>query len=192
MKSKIILCTGGSRSGKSQFAERYTLAQKGQKLYIATAQIYDDEMVERVARHQARRGSQWLNLEIPLNIAAQWEDVAAKADVILIDCLTMFVTNYLMKFPELEQAEVREKLRSVVLSEVENLLEKIKDSHDKKVVFVTNELGLGIVPADTMTRVFRDIAGEVNQIVAAAADEVYLSISGITIEMKSKEAKFNG
>lgn len=192
MKSKIILCTGGSRSGKSQFAERYTLAQKGQKLYIATAQIYDDEMVERVARHQARRGSQWLNLEIPLNIAAQWEDVAAKADVILIDCLTMFVTNYLMKFPELEQAEVREKLRSVVLSEVENLLEKIKDSHDKKVVFVTNELGLGIVPADTMTRVFRDIAGEVNQIVAAAADEVYLSISGITIEIKSKEAKFNG
>lgn len=192
MKSKIILCTGGSRSGKSQFAERYTLAQKGQKLYIATAQIYDDEMVERVARHQARRGSQWLNLEIPLNIAAQWEDVAAKADVILIDCLTMFVTNYLMKFPELEQAEVREKLRSVVLSEVENLLEKIKDSHDKKVIFVTNELGLGIVPADTMTRVFRDIAGEVNQIVAAAADEVYLSISGITIEIKSKEAKFNG
>lgn len=192
MKSKIILCTGGSRSGKSQFAERYTLAQKGQKLYIATAQIYDDEMVERVARHQARRGSQWLNLEIPLNIAAQWEDVAAKADVILIDCLTMFVTNYLMKFPELEQAEVREKLRRVVLSEVENLLEKIKDSHDKKVVFVTNELGLGIVPADTMTRVFRDIAGEVNQIVAAAADEVYLSISGITIEIKSKEAKFNG
>lgn len=192
MKSKIILCTGGSRSGKSQFAERYTLARKGQKLYIATAQIYDDEMVERVARHQARRGSQWLNLEIPLNIAAQWEDVAAKADVILIDCLTMFVTNYLMKFPELEQAEVREKLRSVVLSEVENLLEKIKDSHDKKVVFVTNELGLGIVPADIMTRVFRDIAGEVNQIVAAAADEVYLSISGITIEIKSKEAKFNG
>lgn len=192
MKSKIILCTGGSRSGKSQFAERYTLAQKGQKLYIATAQIYDDEMMERVARHQARRGSQWLNLEIPLNIAAQWEDVAAKADVILIDCLTMFVTNYLMKFPELEQAEVREKLRSIVLSEVENLLEKIKDSHDKKVVFVTNELGLGIVPADTMTRVFRDIAGEVNQIVAAAADEVYLSISGITIEIKSKEAKFNG
>ena len=94
MKSKIILCTGGARSGKSEFAESLALSFPGQKVYIATAQVFDTEMEERVDKHKKRRGSQWKNFEIPLKIAEQWTSLSAEGDVFLIDCLRLNDTTH--------------------------------------------------------------------------------------------------
>lgn len=187
MKTKIILCTGGSRSGKSAFAEEYALAKKGKKVYIATARIYDEEMQDRVRRHQDRRGKEWLNYEVPLSLAANWEEIAGTGDVFLLDCLTMYVMNYVMEDNDINSDVVKTKLRKTILDEMHTLLENIEKISDKTVVMVTNEIGWGIIPNDPLTRFYRDVLGEINQMVARVADEVYLSVSGITMEVKAKE-----
>ena len=192
MESKIILCTGGSRSGKSVFAEKLALSLEGQKVYIATATVYDEEMEERVARHQERRGYEWINIECPSGLAKKWESISKQGSVILVDCLTMLVTNALMQYPNMDEATHREEFRTVVLQDVQTLLEQIRVSENKTVIFVTNELGLGIIPSNAVARVFRDVVGEVNQLVAEIAHEVYLSVSGITMEIKSKETRIDG
>ncbi len=192
MVSKIILCTGGSRSGKSVFAEKLALSLEGQKVYVATATVYDDEMKERVIRHQERRGAEWVNVECPSGIATEWPKIATSGSVILVDCITMYITNILMKYPNVENGEERDAFRADTLRDMRALLDQIKASEDKTVIFVTNELGLGIIPANAMARVYRDVVGEVNQLVAEMADEVYLSISGITMEIKSKETRIDG
>ena len=185
VESRIILCTGGARSGKSEFAERLVLSLPGQKGYVATGQIFDDEMEDRVRKHKARRGNIWHNFEIPYDITASWSKILDSCDVILIDCLTMYATNNMIKKEPQNQAECNELADSLV-AEYKELIEATHKA-DKTVVFVTNELGLGIVPENRMARFFRDIAGLLNQTVAQAADEVYLTISGITTELKAKE-----
>lgn len=190
--SKIILCTGGSRSGKSVFAEKLALSLEGQKVYVATATVYDDEMKERVIRHQERRGAEWVNVECSSGINAEWPRIADSGSVILVDCITMYITNILMKYPNVEEREERDAFRLDALQGIRDLLDQIIVSENKTVIFVTNELGLGIIPANAMARVYRDVVGEINQIVAEMAEEVYLSISGITMEIKSKETRIDG
>lgn len=187
MKSKIILCTGGARSGKSEFAERYILGQKGRKGYVATAQIFDAEMQARVDAHQERRGREWENFEIPYNLPDYWDTISAQCDIILVDCLTMYVTNALLRHEDWEKTEVSQKIEQEILEDLENLFALVEKSENKLVVFVTNELGMGIVPENKLARVFRDIAGRVNALTAAHASEVYLTIAGITIEIKARE-----
>ena len=183
MKSQIILCSGGARSGKSEFAERLALATEGRKAYVATGQAFDDEMVDRIKKHQERRGNIWTNFEIPLYLAEEWQHISSVADVILIDCLTMFTTNHMMAHGSIQGQQDANRLEDTVLSEA---------SDDKIVIFVTNEIGLGIVPDNKLARYFRDIAGRVNRTVATEADKLYLTISGVTIELKSQEVHING
>ncbi|WP_251440359.1 bifunctional adenosylcobinamide kinase/adenosylcobinamide-phosphate guanylyltransferase [Veillonella intestinalis] len=184
-KSKIILCTGGARSGKSEFAEQLVLSLPGTKGYVATSQIFDDEMEDRVAKHKARRGLIWHNYEIPYDLPASWPKVLEQCDVILVDCLTMYATNAMLKSEPHTQAACNE-IAEALVGQVETILSQSREAQ-KTVVFVTNELGLGIVPENRLARFFRDIAGLLNQAVAKAADEVYFTISGITTELKSKE-----
>lgn len=182
---QIVLCTGGARSGKSEFAERLVLSLPGRKGYVATGQAFDDEMKDRIAKHRARRGSQWQNFEIPFNLQETWPTVLAQCDIILIDCLTMYTTNrMLVDNPDTQ--EQCHQLEQQLMTELSTVIDQARQV-DKTAVFVTNELGLGIVPNNAMARHFRDIAGIVNQTVAALADKVYLTISGITIEIKSRE-----
>ncbi|KAF1682382.1 MULTISPECIES: bifunctional adenosylcobinamide kinase/adenosylcobinamide-phosphate guanylyltransferase [unclassified Veillonella] len=183
--SKIILCTGGARSGKSEFAEQLVLSLPGTKGYVATSQIFDDEMEDRVAKHKARRGAMWQNFEIPYDLAASWPKVLEQCDVILVDCLTMYATNAMLKNEPHTQAACNE-IATALVGQLELILSQSREAQ-KTVVFVTNELGLGIVPENRMARFFRDIAGLLNQAVAKNADEVYFTISGITTELKSKE-----
>lgn len=192
MKSQIILCSGGARSGKSEFAERLALATVGRKAYVATGQAFDDEMIDRIKKHQERRGEIWNNFEVPLHLAKEWQNISQTADVILIDCLTMFTTNYMMAHGSIQGQQDANKLESTILTELETLLDSIKSCEGKTVIFVTNEIGLGIVPDNKLARYFRDIAGRVNRTVAAAADKLYLTISGVTIELKSQEVHING
>ena len=192
MKSQIILCSGGARSGKSEFAERLALATAGRKAYVATGQAFDEEMIDRIKKHQERRGEIWNNFEVPLHLAKEWQNISQTADVILIDCLTMFTTNHMMAHGSIQGQQDANQLEAAVLTELESLLASIKSCEDKTVIFVTNEIGLGIVPDNKIARYFRDIAGRVNRTVAAAADKLYLTISGVTIELKSQEVHING
>ena len=192
MKSQIILCSGGARSGKSEFAERLALATKGQKAYVATGQAFDEEMVDRIKKHQERRGKIWNNFEVPLHLADEWENISQSADVILIDCLTMFTTNHMMAYGSIRGQEDANRLEQTILSELDTLLDSIQSCESKTVIFVTNEIGLGIVPDNKLARYFRDIAGRVNRAVASVADKLYLTISGVTIELKSQEVHING
>ena len=192
MKSQIILCSGGARSGKSEFAERLALATKGPKAYVATGQAFDKEMVDRIKKHQERRGKIWNNFEVPLHLADEWENISQSADVILIDCLTMFTTNHMMAYGSIRGQEDANRLEQTILSELDTLLDSIQSCEGKTVIFVTNEIGLGIVPDNKLARYFRDIAGRVNRAVASVADKLYLTISGVTIELKSQEVHING
>ena len=192
MKSQIILCSGGARSGKSEFAERLALATAGRKAYVATGQAFDEEMIDRIKKHQERRGEIWNNFEVPLHLAKEWKNISQSADVILIDCLTMFTTNHMMAHGSIQGQQDANQLEATVLTELEILLGSIKSCEGKTVIFVTNEIGLGIVPDNKLARYFRDIAGRVNRTVATAADKLYVTISGVTIELKSQEVHING
>ena len=192
MKSTIILCSGGARSGKSEFAEQLALSLKGRKAYVATGQAFDDEMKDRIKKHQLRRGKEWITFEIPLHLHENWEQIKNVSDVILIDCLTMFTSNHVFAHGDINTQEDANRIESIILEELRLLLEKINNSNDKTVIFVTNEIGLGIVPENKLARYFRDITGRVNREVASAANKMYLTISGVTIELKSQEVHING
>lgn len=192
MKSTIILCSGGARSGKSEFAEQLALSLKGRKAYVATGQAFDDEMKDRIKKHQMRRGKEWITFEIPLHLHKNWEQIKNVSDVILIDCLTMFTSNHVFAHGDINTQEDSNRIESIVLEELRLLLQEINNSNDKTVIFVTNEIGLGIVPENKLARYFRDITGRVNREVASAANKMYLTISGVTIELKSQEVHING
>ena len=192
MKSTIILCSGGARSGKSEFAEQLALSLKGRKAYVATGQAFDDEMKDRIKKHQLRRGKEWITYEIPLYLHKNWEQIKNVSDVILIDCLTMFTSNHVFAHGDINTQEDSNRIESIILEELRLLLQEINNSNDKTVIFVTNEIGLGIVPENKLARYFRDITGRVNREVASAANKMYLTISGVTIELKSQEVHING
>ena len=192
MKSTIILCSGGARSGKSEFAEQLALSLKGRKAYVATGQAFDDEMKDRIKKHQLRRGKEWITFEIPLHLHENWEHIKNVSDVILIDCLTMFTSNHVFAHGDINTQEDANRIESIILKELRLLLQEINHSNDKTVIFVTNEIGLGIVPENKLARYFRDITGRVNREVASAANKMYLTISGVTIELKSQEVHING
>ena len=192
MKSTIILCSGGARSGKSEFAEQLALSLKGRKAYVATGQAFDDEMKDRIKKHQSRRGKEWITFEIPLQLHENWEQIKNVSDVILIDCLTMFTSNHVFSHGDINTQEDANRIESIILEELRLLLQEINNSNDKTVIFVTNEIGLGIVPENKLARYFRDITGRVNREVANAANKMYLTVSGVTIELKSREVHING
>lgn len=192
MKSTIILCSGGARSGKSEFAEQLALSLKGRKAYVATGQAFDDEMKDRIKKHQLRRGKEWITFEIPLHLHENWEQIKNVSDVILIDCLTMFTSNHVFAHGDINTQEDANRIESIILKELRLLLQEINNSNNKTVIFVTNEIGLGIVPENKLARYFRDITGRVNREVASAANRMYLTISGVTIELKSQEVHING
>jgi len=187
MSGKIIVVTGGARSGKSLFAEQYAIAQGGHTAYIATAQIYDKEMESRVARHRARRADHWQTFEAPYDAHQAIELAAKEAKIILFDCLTLYTSNLLLAPTTAEQPE--EKFQ-YIMAQIDKLLSSARASQ-AIVLFVTNEVGMGIVPDNALARQYRDIAGSVNQKVAANADEVYLVISGLAVEIKKMAVSVN-
>lgn len=190
--SKIILCTGGARSGKSEFAERLITAKKGNYVYVATGQAFDDEMRDRIVRHRKRRGTQWKTFEVPTDLPAVWSKILHSGERILVDCLTMYCTNAMLAAGDLETQEDYNRLEAQVLQDIKQVLTATKAVNDCTVVFVTNELGLGVVPENRLARLFRDLAGKVNQTVAEEADHVYMTFSGISIDIKALEVDVNG
>ena len=165
----IILITGGARSGKSVRAEARARAFPGRPVYIATAEALDAEMRERIARHRARRGNEWLERETPLELVAAINETDG-GGARLVDCLTLWLTNLML-------AEIDWEKEASALAEA---LARQKSP----VVLVTNEVGLGIVPDNALARRFRDAAGILNQMIARAADEVEFVVAGLPMRVK--------
>lgn len=177
MKGRLILITGGARSGKSSFAEQLA-ARGGNVLFVATAQARDGEMKRRIAAHKRARPRGWRTLEEPLAIADALEKRARGCDTILLDCLTLWVSNHLLNEKRLAKTEAR------LLAETERLLDLIAQSRATWIV-VTNEVGLGVVPPTRLGRRYRDLLGKVNQRFAARADRVYLMVAGLALDVKA-------
>lgn len=188
MQGKCILVTGGARSGKSVFAETYLKTCAGRKVYVATAQALDEEMKRKIAVHQKRRPSSWQTVEMPYEMPTTMPQILQEADVVLVDCLTMYFSNFLFA----HEAEADSVIVEKALQEMEQTCRCIRASDGKIVVFVTNELGCGIVPMGRISRLYRELIGAVNQKAAAEAAEVYATICGITIELKSRQVRLGG
>lgn len=171
-ESRVILITGGQRSGKSEYAEQLALRLAADPVYMATARVWDDEFRERVRRHQERRGPQWTNIEEPMWLSQH--DVGGR--VVVVDCITLWLTNFFFFEED---------------NDVARALQQAKDEFDRLVsqpgatfIFVTNEIGLGGVSENALQRRFTDLQGWMNQYVARRADEVVLMVSGISIKVK--------
>jgi adenosylcobinamide kinase/adenosylcobinamide-phosphate guanylyltransferase len=165
----IILITGGARSGKSVRAETRAKAVAGKPVYLATAEALDDEMRERIARHRARRGGEWIEREAPLELVSALKTTDG-GGARLVDCLTLWLSNLMHAERDWskETAGLAETLRT----------------QKSPVVLVSNEVGLGIVPDNALARRFRDAAGIMNQMIAQAADEVEFVVAGLPVRVK--------
>lgn len=188
MAGKIVLVTGGARSGKSTFAEKYVAANGGKIAYIATSQVLDDEMRVRVKLHRERRPADWYTYEAPFEAHNAMADAVQKFDGIIFDCLTLYTTNLLLKAcNELDESQHYQ----FIMEAISKLVESAK-SNNSLVVFVTNEVGMGIVPEYALSREYRDMAGLVNQKLATAADEVYFVVCGLAVDFKKLSVNING
>ena len=167
---KVLLITGGARSGKSRYAEELALSLSKNPVYVATAHVWDEEFRERVKKHQERRGPEWTNIEEEMLLSRH--DLTGR--VAVIDCITLWCTNYFFK-----------------MQEVDTALEALKAEFDKftakdaTYIFVTNEIGMGGVSDNAVQRKFTDLQGWMNQYVASKADEVILMVSGIPVKIKN-------
>ncbi|MBB3217877.1 adenosylcobinamide kinase/adenosylcobinamide-phosphate guanylyltransferase [Ochrobactrum sp. RC6B] len=167
---KSVLVLGGARSGKSSYAEKMAQSSGLQPLYLATGRAFDDEMENRIAIHRNRRGFDWQTVEEPLDLVGALTLHVAFDRFVLVDCLTLWLTNLMMAERD-------------VTAETAGLVAMLPNLAGP-VVFVSNEVGFGIVPENRMAREFRDHAGFLHQAVAAVADEVYLIAAGLPLKMK--------
>jgi len=172
-KMRRILVTGGARSGKSRFALRSAEGMGDRRLFIATAQALDEEMKDRINAHRRDRGKTWKTLDEPFNILEAVESGIRTCDVILLDCITLWLTNIYLR----DGGAGTQKA-------VEDFSGFISEECRTNIVMVTNEVGFGIVPENPMAREFRDVAGFANQRLAEVCDEVYLVVCGIPARLK--------
>ncbi len=168
MNSLLVL--GGARSGKSRYAQARAESHSGDLIYIATAQAFDAEMEDRIARHIADRGPRWSTLDVPLDLPDAIVANAAPGGVLLVDCLTLWTSN--LMFAERDVDAETEALAAAVAQAA------------GPVILVANEVGLGIVPDNALARRFRDVAGRLNQAIATAADEVQFVAAGLPLRLK--------
>lgn len=175
---RIILITGGQRSGKSSYAEQLALSLSKNPVYLATAHIWDDEFRQRVIRHQERRGKMWENIEEEKYLSRHTPSLYNK--VVVIDCVTLWCTNFFFDrhANDWEQPSVDDALNAL-----KEEFDKFTDQ-DATFIFVTNEIGSGGVSDNQIQRKFTDLEGWMNQYVASKADEVILMVSGIAVKIK--------
>jgi adenosylcobinamide kinase/adenosylcobinamide-phosphate guanylyltransferase len=183
---KIILVTGGARSGKSTFAEAQ-VKEKGKKPgYIATGIAFDEGMKHRIQMHINQRPASWKTYEKPTKLHEIMKEVLENHDVVLVDCITVLLSNYLLEaYDELSKQgyEALSDFESYISKELDLFMDLIESS-STTCYLVTNEVGAGIVPENKMARVFRDLAGRSNQQIAKRANEVYYVVSGIAQRIK--------
>ena len=203
MSKSFILILGGARSGKSRFALQMAERLGGEVLFVATGQPLDEEMASRIEEHKRFRPKSWRTLEISVNVGQSLEREMGDAEVVLLDCLTLLVSNVILSpslplslraersnllAPRANSVKNLEKIgfseaEKQVMAEVKELIECI-DRHEGIFIVVSNEVGLGLVPENKLGRVYRDLLGRANQLLAQRADEVYFMAAGIPAKIK--------
>lgn len=185
--NKLILVTGGARSGKSSFAEKLAAHLGDSGTYVATCETLDEEMERRVGLHRERREEgrfPWQTIEEPFELAAVLEKAATVGAVVLVDCLTLWLSNWLLRYEAMPDAEAR------VNQEIDKLVDALQHL-DGTVIMVTNEVGDGLVPEYPLGRLYRDLAGRMNQRITAICGQVFLVTVGIPVELKALEYKLD-
>lgn len=179
MEKQLIFILGGARSGKSTFAQKFIEAKNCPALFVATAEARDNEMKARIAAHQASRSANWQTLETPLNLAENIQKTSP-TPWLLLDCLTLLVSNILLSCPEpVQETQFRQKLEG----EIENLIQSYH-AYPGSWAIVSNEVGLGLVPPYTLGRFYRDGLGWANQRLAQEADKVIFMVAGLPLIVK--------
>ncbi|WP_077927601.1 bifunctional adenosylcobinamide kinase/adenosylcobinamide-phosphate guanylyltransferase [Wohlfahrtiimonas populi] len=173
MERKITLITGGQRSGKSSFAERYALSLSDSPVYMATSRVWDDDYLQRIQRHQKDRGDQWQNIEEEKHLSQH----SLNHSVIVIDCVTLWTTNFFFDQSE----DSLDDIFQAVLAEFQKFTQ-----NNNHYIFVTNEIGLGGISIDPIQRRFTDLLGWINQAIAKQADNVTFMVSGLPMQLKGK------
>ena len=179
---KCLLIIGGARSGKSRFAME--LARKSGKpvLFVATATAGDDEMAERIANHRKERPADWRTLEVTTDIGKHIKQNIGGAKIVILDCVTLLVKNIFNDCGHRAVPQTEAHLEAKIASEINSFIGCVR-SVDASFIVVTNEIGLGLVPADKVSRLYRDLLGKANQMLAKCADESYLMISGMPVKV---------
>ncbi|HEY6331184.1 MAG TPA: bifunctional adenosylcobinamide kinase/adenosylcobinamide-phosphate guanylyltransferase [Blastocatellia bacterium] len=181
-RGETILVLGGARAGKSTFAANLAreieAATPGQVAFVATAEALDEEMAARIEKHRAERPANWLTIEEPRDVVAAIAR-AATARVVIVDCFTLLVSNWLLSLPDPDSCETE-------LGRLVRAFSKACDESDQTVICVSNEVGLGLVPDTPIGRLYRDCLGKVNQLLAASADRVYWLVAGIPVQIKPR------
>lgn len=197
MNNKIFLVLGGARSGKSEFAEKLMYHSTGKrKGYIATSQILDDEMRYRVILHRERRPADWQTFEVMHGAGEEMGHILEEADAILFDCITMYVNNMLMdhmKGITVETLGVSDltTLQETLEKELTLMFERISSVSDKEIIFVSDELGMGIVPANAMSRVYRDLGGAGQPVCGPAATRYTFLLQELLWSSRKEEWSYN-
>jgi len=179
-QSTITLILGGARSGKSSYTQRLAEESGKSVTFLATAQALDEEMSVRIQKHRDERPASWETLELLLGISSHVEQI--KTDVVVLDCMTLLVTNLLMQFVKDDLVDEM-PFTDAIQKEVDELIKKIRE-HKQEWLIISNEVGLGLVPPYQMGRVYRDLLGWSNQRLARAADKVILMVAGIPMVVK--------
>ena len=189
---ELTFILGGARAGKSAFAEKLATGYGSRVLYVATAEVKDKEMQTRIQTHRARRPTTWSTVEAPTEVGATLLAAQQAADAILLDCLTLLVTNLVLAYggeEEVVPPAVEEAADTAVNAEIEALL-KAQAQLGLPMIVVSNEVGLGLVPPYPLGRLYRDVLGRANQRLAAAADRVYLLIAGLPMILKGEDPTY--
>ena len=183
---RLVLILGGARSGKSRLAEEMALASGEKTVYLATATIQDEEMKHRVEIHKKRRPPDWVTLEEPLDLPGALEKISPETETVIVDCLTLWLTNMLL--PGYNQEATAAELENVETEISVALGRFCREAKERlfTTILVANEVGCGIVPESTLGRIFRDLAGRANQLVAKEADEVYFAVAGYLLRVKGE------
>ena len=177
---KLTLILGGARSGKSDYAEQLGRESSKSVLFIATATAFDDEMRERIQNHRATRPHEWQTLEAPMNVGAALLSEKFRAEIVIVDCITLLVSNILLALPEDSPFEI---VMQKVKDEIDSLLSAQEGIGDEWLI-VSNEVGLGLVPPYPLGRMYRDALGRANQMLARAAQRVVFMVAGIPTVIK--------
>ncbi len=185
-EKRCVFVLGGARSGKSRFAQKVAESRGGKVLFVATAEPLDKDMRERIEKHRKERPEHWETIEAPTHLAENIAKHLEGASVVLIDCLTLLVSNVILGHERGFSSSIEiqsEQAESLVLEEINALLALAK-STPVPFIIVSNEVGWGLVPENRLGRIYRDVLGRANQIVAEHADEVYLMAAGIPMKIK--------
>jgi adenosylcobinamide kinase / adenosylcobinamide-phosphate guanylyltransferase len=177
---KNILITGGARSGKSRLAQELARKTGGPVLFVATAEAGDEEMKHRIETHRKARPADWTTLEVTTRIGRKITRNIGQARTVIIDCITLLINNIFQQHEGAVDAPALEKAVAAEIKELVNCMERSK----ARFIIVTNEVGLGIVPADRVSRLYRDLLGKANQMLAEYADEVILMVAGMPVFLK--------